>query len=313
MPVPPPFNQMEYTISLDSPFSLEYTLESGQLFRWERRGEWWSGTVSGGALRLKQEGDLLRCSASSEEIDNEFVACFFRLHVDLDHILTSISKDDTISRAIEKFYGLRIVSQNSWECLASFVLATNANIPRIRKMIGAISSRYGEKFEFEGERHSTFPTPQALAAASAKDLVGCGLGYRAPFLRQVATSVAEGMVDFAALASMGYHESRKLLLTELLGQKLLLGVGPKVADCVLLYSCGKDEAFPIDVWIANVLAASYPELLGPVAQKKYAAEGKVKLSPSDYDRISARVRAYFGKYAGYAQQYLFIAARKDFE
>ena len=102
-------------------------------------------------------------------------------------------------------------------------------------------------------------------------------------------------------------------MTELLGQKLLLGVGPKVADCVLLYSCGKDEAFPIDVWIARVLATSYPALLGPTLKKRYAAEGKVKLSPSDYDRISARVRSYFGRYAGYAQQYLFMAAREASE
>jgi len=120
-------------------------------------------------------------------------------------------------------------------------------------------------------------------------------------------------VDFAEVRNVGYAESRKLLLTELLGQKLLLGVGPKVADCVLLYSCGKDEAFPIDVWIAKVLASSYPALMGPALIRRYQAEGKTKLSPSDYDRISARARAYFGKYAGYAQQYLFMAAREGSE
>jgi len=304
---------MEFTVSLDSPFSLEYTLDSGQLFRWERRGEWWSGVVTGGALRMKQEGDLLKCSTSSERLDSEFVRRYFRLDVDLDHVLATISIDETISRAVERFYGLRIVSQDTWECLASFVLATNANIPRIKKMVAAVCSRYGDTFEFEGEKRAAFPTAGELAKANEKDLTACGLGYRAPFLKRVATSVAEGKVDFAAIASLGYSESRKLLMTELLGQKLLLGVGPKVADCVLLYSCGKDEAFPIDVWIARVLSASYPGLLGTALTRKYLPERRAKLSPSDYDRISARARAHFGKFAGYAQQYLFMAAREGSE
>jgi len=304
---------MEFTVPLDRPFSLEYTLESGQLFRWERRGEWWLGVVPGGVIRLKQEGDLLSCSASSERLDSGFVTRYFRLDVDLDHILATLSKDETISRAIEEFYGLRIVSQDPWECLASFVLATNANIPRIKKMVDSISSRYGGRLEFEGEAYSAFPSPEALAVATEDELLGCGLGYRAPFLKRVAVSVSEGKVNFLAMANLGYLESRKLLMTELLGQKLLLGVGPKVSDCVLLYSCGKDEAFPIDVWIARVLARSYPALLGPSLKKKYAAAGRAKLSPSDYDRISARARSYFGKFAGYAQQYLFMAAREGSE
>jgi len=304
---------MEFTVPLDAPFSLAYTLESGQLFRWVRRGEWWSGVVSGGVLRLKQEGEILRCVASSELLDSGFVARYFRLDVDLDHILAGISRDETVSRAVERFYGLRIVGQDVWECLASFVLATNTNIPRIRRMVDAVSSRYGDAIEFEGEKHSAFPSPQALGAASEKDLVACGLGYRAPFLRRVALAVSEGKVDFQALANLGYLESKKLLTRELLGEKLLLGVGQKVADCVLLYSCGKEEAFPIDVWIARVLATSYPTLLGPSMRKRYAADGKVKLSPSDYDKISARVRAYFGRYAGYAQLYLYMAAREESE
>jgi N-glycosylase/DNA lyase len=304
---------MEFTISLDSPFSLEYTLESGQLFRWEKRGEWWWGVVSGGVLRLKQEGDLLRCSASSEHLDSEFVTRYFRLDIDLDHVLATISKDDTISRAAEKFYGLRIVNQDVWECLASFVLATNANIPRIRKMVAAICLRYGRAFDFEGERQAAFPAPEDIARANEKDLLACGLGYRVPFLKRVSTSIAEGRVDFAAVRNLDYSEARRLLMTELFGQKLLLGVGPKVADCVLLYSCGKDEAFPIDVWIAKVLATSYPALLGSAAKRRHPAERKAKLSSSDYYNISARARAYFGKYAGYAQQYLFIAAREASE
>jgi N-glycosylase/DNA lyase len=302
---------MEYTVPLGSPFSLEYTLESGQLFRWEKRGEWWTGIVRGSVLKLKQEGDVLRCSTGSERLDSAFVARYFKLDEDLDHILATLSKDVVITRAIQKYYGLRIVSQDTWECLASFVLATNANIPRIKKMVAAVCANYGEPFEFEGEDYTAFPTPEALAGASESDLLSCGLGYRAPFLKRVASSVADGRVDFARLAVLGYAESRELLMAELFGQKVLLGVGPKVADCVLLYSCGKDEAFPIDVWIARALAKMYPRLLGPAMRKKLDPEGKAKISPSDYERISRKVRSYFGSYAGYAQQYLYAAAREE--
>jgi len=239
------------------------------------------------------------------------VARYFRLDEDLNHVLATLAKDDVISRACEKFYGLRLVRQDRWECLASFVLATNSNIPRIKKMVGAICSEFGSPIEFEGEAYHSFPAPASLAAASAEDLAACGLGYRAPFLKRVAASIADGRIRFDSLASLKYEQARELLLAELLGEKLLLGVGPKVADCVLLYSCDQDQAFPIDVWIAKVLAESYPRLLGPVLRKRYAKEGKVKLSSSDYAKISRRARSHFGGYAGYAQQYLFMAARKE--
>ena len=300
---------MEFTVPLSSPFSLEHTLESGQLFRWDRKGEWWVGVVSGTALKVRQEGDLLRCVPGSERVDSAFVSGYFKLGVDLDHVLASISKDDVITKAVEKYYGLRIVSQDPWECLASFVLATNANIPRIKKMVAAICERFGSPFDFEGEAYHAFPEAGTLARATEKELYSCGLGYRAPFLKRVASAVAEGKVDFDLARRMGYAEARKLLLAELLGQKLLLGVGPKVADCVLLYSCSKDEAFPIDVWIARVLTEKYPRIAGRVWKKRLAAEGKVKLSPTEYERLSSKVRSYFGSFAGYAQQYLFMAAR----
>jgi len=302
---------MEFTVALGTPFSLDYTLESGQLFRWERRGEWWYGVVSGAVLKVKQEGDALRCASSSDSIDSVFLTSYFRLGEDLGHVLATIAKDDVINRAIQKFYGLRLARQDSWECLASFVLATNSNIPRIKKMVSAVCAKYGASIEFEGEVYHSFPTPGALSGAAASDLVSCGLGYRAPFLKKVAKTVVEGRVDFSALSSLGYEESHKLLLAELFGEKLLLGVGPKVADCVLLYSFGKDESFPIDVWIARVLSKWYPRLLGPTLSRKFKADKKAKLSERDYAMVSERARSHFGRYAGYAQQYLFAAAREE--
>ena len=148
---------MEFTVALTSPFSLEYTLESGQLFRWKRRGEWWCGVVAGSALRLRQEGEVLRCASGSDHLDSSFVTRYFRLDEDLEHILASLSKDEVVTRAVQTLYGLRLVSQDRWECLASFVLATNANIPRISKMVSAVCERYGEGFIFEGESYRSFP------------------------------------------------------------------------------------------------------------------------------------------------------------
>lgn len=301
---------MEFNIGLESPFSLEYTLDSGQVFRWENRGEWWYGVVSGGVIKVKQEGETLRCVSGSDWLDAAFLRRYFRLDEKFEEVLDSIMKDDRITQAVQRFYGTRLVRQDRWECLASFVLATNSNIPRIKKMIGAVCATYGDPIKFEGAEHHSFPKPEALAAAPINDLRGCGLGYRAPFLKRVASSIEEGRVDFSELALLDYQEARRTLLTELLGEKLLLGVGPKVADCVLLYSLGKDEAFPIDVWVARELAKSYPKLIPRDMRKKLAPGRKAKLARGDYERISSAVRSYFGKYAGYAQQYLFMMARE---
>ncbi len=302
---------MEFTVPLDTPFNLEYTLESGQLFRWERMGEWWFGIVSGAGIKVRQEGDALRCSSGSDLLDNNFVTNYFRLDEDLDHILASMAKDDVITKAIEKFYGLRLVRQDPWECLGSFVLATNANIPRIKKMVSSVCTRYGESTQFEGDTYHAFPSPEVLSRASVSDLRALGLGYRAPFLKHVAKSVAEGKVDLTSMPTLSYEKSQEILLTELFGEKLLLGVGPKVADCVLLYSLGKDEAFPIDVWITRMIAKSYPNLLPKPLRRRLAANAKLRLSIGEYRRVSNSIRSHFGVYAGYAQQYLYMASREE--
>ncbi len=302
---------MEFSIGLESPFSLDYTLESGQVFRWENRGEWWYGVVSGGVIKVKQEGDTLRCISGSDLLNGAFVRNYFRLDESLQDVLSSFMKDETMNQAVQKFYGMHLLRQERWECLASFVLATNSNIPRIRKMVAAICSRFGEPLQFEGVHYQAFPKPEALAAASVAELRESGLGYRAPFLKRVATSVDEGKVDFSEVSLQDYQEARRTLLKELFGEKLLLGVGPKVADCVLLYSFGKDEAFPIDVWVARELAKSYPKLLTPELRRKLAPKHAAKLARGDYDRLSSSARTFFGRYAGYAQQYLFMLARAE--
>jgi len=300
---------MEFTMGLDSPFSLDYTLDSGQVFRWEKKGEWWYGVVSGGVLKLKSEAESIRCVSTSDVLGSGFLRRYFRLDDPFDEVMGSIAKDDVMKEAVQRFYGLRLIQQERWECLASFLLATNANIPRIKKMVASICAAFGDPIEFEGVPQRTFPRPEVIAEAGLAELAKCGLGYRAAFLKRVAQAVATGRIDFTVLADMGYEEARRELLRELLGEKVLLGVGPKVADCALLYSFGKDEAFPIDVWISRELMKSYPRLIPRRTGAKLRSGAKAKLTAADYGEISKAARNYFGSLAGYAQLYLYSAAR----
>jgi N-glycosylase/DNA lyase len=302
---------LEFAVRLESPFDLEYTLESGQVFRWEHRGEWWFGVVDGGVLKVKLDGETLSCKSSTDRLDGRFVANYFRLDEDPRSILSSIRKDSTITRAVQKFYGMRLLRQDPWESLASFVLATNSNIPRIKQMVSNVSASFGQNMAFEGGTYSTFPTAGALAEAGLTRLRKCGLGYRAPFLKRVAEAVDRGKLDFSELSLVRYEKARETLLGRLLGEKLLLGVGPKVADCVLLFSCGKDQAFPIDVWVARSLLRFYPSLVGPSLRRKLGSTTKKNLTRREYGQLSSAARRHFGKHAGYAQQYLFMLARSE--
>ncbi|MBI3859887.1 MAG: 8-oxoguanine DNA glycosylase [Thaumarchaeota archaeon] len=258
---------------------------------------------------MRQEGGVLRCASSSDRLDSSFVRNYFRLDEDLTVVLASIMKDDVEREAIQKFYGLKLVRQERWECLASFVLATNSNIPRIRAMVEKVSSVFGEPLEFEGLPYHSFPSPEAIRRAKASKLRSCGLGYRARFLRQVAEAVDDGSIDFDSVYSMGYEDARRALTSKIYGEKVLLGVGPKVADCALLFSGGKDEAFPIDVWVARAIARFYPALMGRSLRKKLGSSAQKKLTAPEYSKLSKSMRDYFGANAGYAQQYLYMLSR----
>lgn len=304
---------MEFTVALDSPLSVDYTLGSGQTFRWKKKGDAWYGVVRGQVLKVSQEGEALKCSGSSQAVDSGFVRDYFRLDEALDPVLESITKDDQIRAAVERFYGLRIVRQEKWECLASFLLATNANIPRIQQMVSSVSMKFGDRVEFEGGEFFSFPGPGRLAESKVSELRTLGLGYRAPFLKHVAVAVTAGGFDLEAVAKLSYEEARDSLLTRLLGEKTLLGVGPKVADCFLLYSCGMAEAFPIDVWVARALAGRYPRLIGAELRRRMARGEAAKISRRDYYETSAAARKHFGPNAGYAQIYMYMHARSGDE
>lgn len=302
----------EFSINTEGrPFSLPYTLESGQAFRWSAKGDWWYGVLPGGVVKLRQEGAALTCHSSSDLLDGEALFRYFGLDDDLDLILASIMKDQRVTEAVQSLYGLRIMKQEVWECLLSFAIATNSNIPRIKQMISRLSQTFGQAVDFEGERFWLFPDAESLADASVAELAACGLGYRARFVKSIGEAVHHGRMNLEELKLYDYPRAKERLTEEVLGKKSLMGIGPKVADCVLLFSCDKTSAFPIDVWIARVLAESYPHLFDADLTQKLTSRvsGKMNLSEATYQRLSEAAMGYFGEYAGYAQQYLFHHAR----
>lgn len=275
-----------------TPFNLDHTLKCGQAFRWRKHGEWWYGTVRDKIFKIKQTGNTL----VFENVDESFVERYFSLDLDLPRILSSINKDHHIERAIRRFRGLRIVRQDPWECLISYMCATNKNIPAIKRSIEALANRFGEKKTFEGQVFYTFPEPYKLTQASVEELKKCGLGFRAKYIIETAKKIVKGDFSFEMLKRTGYMDGKRTLLR-------LRGVGHKVADCVLLFSLEKLEAFPVDVWVKRAILNHYKKhfdakFLERVSRKK-------SLSPSEYERVNSFGREYFGEYAGYAQEYLF--------
>ncbi len=280
------------SLLLSMPFQLDVTLCCGQVFLWERRGDWWHGVVGGRVFRVRQRGDVLDFAGANEE----FVRRYFGFDDDLDVIAHEIGKDKHIKSALHEFWGLRIVRQDPWECLASFICATYKSVAAIQRMLTQLSLKFGEPIEFEGEIFRAFPSAERLAAASLEDLKGCGLGYRASSLQKTSQMVDDSSFDVETIGKMPYVEAKRVLLE-------FPGVGPKVADCVLLFSLGKLEAFPVDVRVKRALLRQYAAGFEPKFVEKLTKTGG--LSDSEYEKLNCFGRTYFGRYAGYAQEYLY--------
>jgi len=266
------------TLPESSAFSLDLTLGCGQVFRWEKTGAWWTGVVEKEVIRIQQKGRSLIFEGTSRERIRDY----FGLDTDLGFILDSIDRDPVIHGAITECNGLRLVNQHPWECLASYICATYANIPGIRKKIALLSGTFGEPIPAgPGLVFYSFPSADALADSAPCDLSQCSLGYRAPYLCATAREIASEPGWLERIHALDYDAARRDLMQ-------FMGVGPKVADCVLLFAFRKYEAFPVDVWIARIM------------RRHYGATEK-----EGYEQISRRGREYFGPYAGYAQEYLY--------
>lgn len=274
------------------PFNLDVTLCCGQVFRWDKRGNWWYGVVGDRVLKVGQTSSKLEFTGADETL----IVHYFGLDDDLQKISVSIDRDIHIRKALKAFWGLRLIRQEPWECLISYICATCKNIPAIRLMLLNLSRKFGEKLIFDGCEFFTFPPAEKLACASAKILETCGLGYRAKYVHATSKRIFENDFELECLRQLPYEQAKKQLCS-------LAGVGPKVADCVLLFSLGKTEAFPVDRWVERVILNHYAQQLPPELLQKLAQRDG--LTSSQYALLNAFGRQYFGKYAGYAQEYLY--------
>lgn len=273
-----------YTIRYDrlKEFNLEQICLSGQVFRWQPHETGFVGVVEDKQVLAVQEGDSLVLS-SLEPIDVQFWANYFDLQTDYSEIKRFLSRDEKMREAIASSQGMRILRQQVYETIISFIVSANNNVKRISGIIEKLAERYGEKKQGLFGEYYAFPNAEALSKADENDLRACGLGYRTPYIKNTAKELFNGF-DTDCVSAMSYSEAKKYL------QKLQ-GVGPKVAECILLYGYGFVDAFPIDVWIARLM------------RELYLNENSTR------QEIEAFAAKQFGCYGGIAQQYLFYYGR----
>lgn len=277
-------------------FHLDHIFDCGQCFRWEKQPDGaYLGTALGRSVLMDYdaEGETLTIHGADME-DFETV---WRRYLDLDRDYSSIKKilaekDEVVAKAIEYGHGIRILNQEKWETLLSFIISQNNNIPRIKKCIESLAQTLGEKSgEYRGREFYSLPSPERLAGATLDDLAPCRLGYRAKYLIETAKQVAEEGME--SLERLGSDEVSSQETFEAL--KDYCGVGPKVANCIALFSMGKLDRFPIDVWVKKVMNRLYG------------------IDENDMKTMAAFAEESFGQYGGIAQQYLFyyITHNKD--
>ncbi|QLC51197.1 DNA-3-methyladenine glycosylase 2 family protein [Methanolobus zinderi] len=275
-----------YTLFREN-FNLEYTLDCGQVFRWDYIDGWWTGVVNGDVVRLQQDpksGEVLVDSGLPES----FFENYFRFDDDLDTILQEVNKDEFMDEAIRKYRGLRLIRQDPWECLISYILATAWSIPNIKRGISMLCKNYGEEIE---EGYYSFPDPASLIHACDEDMRACKLGFRGGRVIKAARHVEEGNLVLDDIFKMDYDAAKQRLM-------FLEGIGEKVADCILLFAFEKMEAFPVDTHVEKVVRTIYGNqdyFNGVVTKSKIGNWG----------------RMYFGRYCGYAQQYFFYQKRQE--
>ena len=264
-------------------FSLKYTLESGQSFRWNRRGDAYYGVVESRILKISQQETTLHVESSINE-DETTLSPYLRHYLDLARdvpkLLAAVDNDAYMHRTIQTLWGMHILNQELWETIASFILSQNNNVSRIRGIIRRLSERYGKKLRINEYVDYSFPSPYDLATTTEAELLACGTGYRASYLQDTARAILSGELSLAALKQLPYLEAKQKLMDR-------KGIGEKVADCICLFSLGHLAALPIDVWIKRIFETLYLR------------------RRATHREIREFAHTYFGEGVGYAQQYLF--------
>lgn len=282
--------EQKYVLKNIESFEPENIFECGQCFRWnlEKDGSY-TGVIGNNVLNVKKKGmDILitgMCEQNIEKLCNQY----FDLNTNYEEIKTYLSKiDNHLRLSIRCGEGIRILKQDIWETLISFIISANNNIPRIKGIIERISRKYGKQIIWKNKQYYTFPTPEELSNASIKDLRELGLGFRDIRVFETTKMVKNKDVDIEKIANIkDVNKLREELLR-------FPGVGPKVADCIMLFSMKKFEVFPIDVWVKRVMT----ELYGNEIKKH------------NNQQILEFAQKKFGDLAGLAQQYLFYWRRE---
>lgn len=240
-------------------FNLEQTLDCGQAFRWSCNAEGvWSGIAFGKYIELTQNGNDIIINNTTKEDFNNLWKGYFDLDRDYAQIINEVSVNETVKKAALYSSGIRLLNQEPWEALCSFIISQNNNIPRIKGIIERLCENFGEKMD----GGYAFPSAQKIASLTVEDLAVIRSGFRAKYIIDAAQKVASGEINLQELKSADYDSARERLMT-------IKGVGPKVADCALLYGLGHIEAFPRDVWIKRALEQMFDGEL-PECAVKYA-------------------------------------------
>ena len=266
--------------------NFDYTINSGQVFLWEKIDTKWYG-VDGKRILALEDSQKFKKNMKYE-ID------FFRLDDDFEKISNDLKNDNYVKNALKMFPGLRLIRQNPFQCYISFIVSSNSNIPNIKSRLQNLCKTFGRRKIVDGREFFLFPEPSDLANASVLDIKKCGLGYRAKAVKTASLSVLDGKIDFDFLKKIDYHTAKEELTK-------VFGIGNKVADCILLFSLEKLEAFPLDRWMLRIL------------QKYYSKEFQIStktLTEKTYDQLHENIVEHFGSYAGYAQQFLFKMERE---
>ena len=268
---------------------VENSINSGQVFLWKKNNEFWYGVNGQDVLQIDK-------SAKIKSLKN-YKTDFFRSSDDFDRIIKSISKDNLVKKSIKKYPGLRIIKQDPFQCLISFIVSSNSNIQKIKTNLENISQKFGERIEFKNQEFFLFPDSETLSKASITEIKNCGVGYRANFIKEASKIFSSKEIIVEDLKNCTYEDAKKKI-------SKIPGIGNKVADCILLFSLDKLESFPLDRWMIRILEKYYSE--------RFQIETKT-ITDKQYEILHQKIVEYFGPYAGYAQQFLFKMERENYQ